>query len=311
MKFLNNLRLKTKLFAVVFFLVAVSVSISTTVYFATRDSIASAATAQVASDRLSIVRAAKTELLAYARAVEFLPLEVPDAKRKELEATADKDLQDLQRLIGAINPAVEAGRVAAQSAKDALATYIKDVHLPVRDLSRANKLDDATRIAFKGADIIEDIERKLSTIEERNANWQREAVAKMQSDQNKLLDSILLIAVSGSVFGLLAAFTTIIFGITKPLMKIIDTMHYLASGKTDRVVEGVDRQDELGGMAKAVETFRENAIERLRLEARARQERDAEANRQKHTDMLIAQFRSAITSVRRALDTELDGMKLS
>jgi methyl-accepting chemotaxis protein len=42
-------------------------------------------------------------------------------------------------------------------------------------------------------------------------------------------------------------------------------MRNLASGNFDVVLPGVDRRDEIGEMARAVEAFKVNAAERARL----------------------------------------------
>ncbi|WP_454858093.1 methyl-accepting chemotaxis protein [Rhizobium binxianense] len=57
------------------------------------------------------------------------------------------------------------------------------------------------------------------------------------------------------------------------IRKVTDIMAKLASGDTSVEVEGQGRPDEIGAMASAVEVFRQNAIERIRLEE------ETEANR--------------------------------
>ena len=65
-------------------------------------------------------------------------------------------------------------------------------------------------------------------------------------------------------FGLLALVTVagVLFArsITKPLGALAGTMDQIAGGKLDEHIAGVDRADEIGGMARTVEVFRENAI---------------------------------------------------
>ncbi len=50
--------------------------------------------------------------------------------------------------------------------------------------------------------------------------------------------------------------------ITRPLQRMTVTMNDLASGKLDVEVSGIDRNDEVGEMAKAVEVFKSNAVAR-------------------------------------------------
>ncbi|UHS59768.1 methyl-accepting chemotaxis protein [Agrobacterium vaccinii] len=62
-------------------------------------------------------------------------------------------------------------------------------------------------------------------------------------------------------------------GITAPIEKLRIRMSGLAGGETTQEIDGLGRGDEIGQMAAAVAIFRDNAVERIRLEA------DADANR--------------------------------
>ncbi|MBY5343917.1 methyl-accepting chemotaxis protein [Rhizobium leguminosarum bv. viciae] len=63
-------------------------------------------------------------------------------------------------------------------------------------------------------------------------------------------------------------------GIAGPMTQLRQRMTRLAEGDTTSDVSGLDRGDEVGQMAKAVSVFRDNAIERARIEARAEADRD-------------------------------------
>ncbi|KXG85274.1 methyl-accepting chemotaxis protein [Agrobacterium bohemicum] len=62
-------------------------------------------------------------------------------------------------------------------------------------------------------------------------------------------------------------------GITGPIDRLRSRMVSLANGQTEENIAGLDRRDEVGQMAEAVAVFRNNALERARLE------QEAEANR--------------------------------
>ena len=72
--------------------------------------------------------------------------------------------------------------------------------------------------------------------------------------------------------------TVIAFGISRPINELTETMEVLAGGKLDTEIRFIDRVDEIGGMARAVEVFKEQGIAKTRLEeeeAQARLERKA------------------------------------
>ena len=55
-------------------------------------------------------------------------------------------------------------------------------------------------------------------------------------------------------------------GIANPIERLRARMVSLANGNTDEEIAGIGRRDEVGQMAAAVSVFRDNAVERIRLE---------------------------------------------
>lgn len=58
----------------------------------------------------------------------------------------------------------------------------------------------------------------------------------------------------------------IALSIRLPLQQILAAMHAITSGNYDRRVAGTEAKDEIGAMARAVEVFRENAIDKRKAE---------------------------------------------
>ena len=94
-------------------------------------------------------------------------------------------------------------------------------------------------------------------------------------------------AVAGAAIalGLLIAFL-IARGIIKPLSGLTSGMKELAGGNFGVVLPGLDRKDEVGDMAQAVETFKVKAEERAREEAEAKTKQDQIAAKQRKADMI-------------------------
>ena len=111
-------------------------------------------------------------------------------------------------------------------------------------------------------------------------NWQDAIGQEVVSDSGVLSeqtnDTILYaLTAIGLVFaaGIAAALFVTSRGITTPIARLRERMLSLANGNTDGTIDGMERKDEVGQMANAVQVFRENAIERIRLE------QETEANR--------------------------------
>ena len=84
--------------------------------------------------------------------------------------------------------------------------------------------------------------------------------------------------------------------ITRPLGTLVGSTLTLAGGDTAVEISGGDRKDEIGGMARAVVVFRDNAIARARLEEAARGEEAQREARQRRVDALIGQFRTSVSA---------------
>ena len=87
-----------------------------------------------------------------------------------------------------------------------------------------------------------------------------------------------------AVTGLLA--TLIALSITRPISQLVGTMGELAQGRNDIEVHGTERGDEIGRMARAVLVFRDAAVEKLRVEGvAAEQRREAEEERRRNAEV--------------------------
>ena len=86
--------------------------------------------------------------------------------------------------------------------------------------------------------------------------------------------------------------------ITGPLRQMTTTMNDLARGRLDVQVAGLDRHDEVGEMAKAVEVFKSNAVARQALEAEGR-EAEARSVARRKADMhkMADDFQGAVGAI--------------
>ncbi|MGI9384920.1 MAG: methyl-accepting chemotaxis protein [Methyloligellaceae bacterium] len=110
------------------------------------------------------------------------------------------------------------------------------------------------------------------------------------------------------VFGALAAWV-IGTGISGPTNRITEAMRKLADGDTSAEIDGAERGDEIGDMARATQIFRDNAIERARLEEQSSVEVAEREKRQKTVDSLISNFRDAIEQLLSSVGANMDQME--
>ena len=107
-----------------------------------------------------------------------------------------------------------------------------------------------------------------------------------------------IVAGVAALFGVLVAFF-IARGITGPLSGLTSGMKELASGNFAVVLPGLDRKDEVGDMAQAVETFKVKAEQKARDEAEAKISQDQVAAQQRKADMikLADSFEAAVGEI--------------
>src|SRR5690606_12512746 len=99
--------------------------------------------------------------------------------------------------------------------------------------------------------------------------------------------------------------------IAGPITRLTGVMGRLAAGDHSVEVEGLDRRDEIGEMARAVQVFKEGAIEKLRVEGEAERIRNmTESERQLHEAekaRAAEEDQVAITAIGRGLAALADG----
>ena len=128
------------------------------------------------------------------------------------------------------------------------------------------------------------------------------ALEATTSDTNDLIQSTTtmqeIVAGAATLLGLLIAFF-IARGITRPLGGLTAGMKELASGNFGVILPGIERKDEVGDMARAVETFKVKAEEKARDEAAAKVKQDQIAAEQRKADMhrLAGEFESAVGEI--------------
>jgi methyl-accepting chemotaxis protein len=132
-------------------------------------------------------------------------------------------------------------------------------------------------------------------------SFQIDAAENQYAGASASVDRANLGMVAALVLAALAAgfaLWTTIFGVAQPLAAITDCMRRLADGERGVNIPGAGRADEIGSMAHAVEIFRANAEETIRLRD-ARKDSEDRAAEQRKADMarLAGAFQSAVGSI--------------
>lgn len=140
-----------------------------------------------------------------------------------------------------------------------------------------------------------------------------ELVVRAAREQVTLNGRVLATALSGLAILAALAVALGLWLVTKaliePLRRIKESMGQLASGNLGNQISGTDRSDEIGDMARMVDVFRSNAIEREKLEQAKHESVSRELSNQQRMQTLIDDFQQAMDGITGELEREQGSMR--
>ncbi len=168
-----------------------------------------------------------------------------------------------------------------------------------RDMLEAEfKADEATELMESDADRVAEALNVVAEAADAISDSADETAAAVVSTAQTVVIGVLLLLLAVSVSLMFVIRNTVV----GPINRMTGTMQRLASGDMDAEVPALDKQDEIGAMAKAVQVFKENGIEteRLRKEQAVAEKRAEEEKRQatlKMADDLESSVKSVVDGV--------------
>ncbi len=262
----------------------------------------SVAAATVGEDCLPGVRWVGAMRAAIARFRIAEASEMLAEKVKEMTAAE----ADMNTALGAFNDAAKEFEALAGGAdikpayaqfRQAWNTYL-DQHQKLVALSRDDK-DAEAKVLFKGeltdayTVAVASLSR-LVKVENQNADVAvGEGKAAFKVAWNIILGCLAVTILLAVTIGGYVA----VIGISRPISTLTGVMASLAHGDVTITVPGLGRSDELGAMAKAVQVFKDNAIEKQRMDESEKLRQQVERRRQQEAEELIDMFGSSISGV--------------
>lgn len=126
------------------------------------------------------------------------------------------------------------------------------------------------------------LSKKLDQITQNALDTKETAIARFSMT---IFVSVGFLIASAVFFGVML--TRVIAG---PIERMTNVMGNLADGQLDVAIRGADRKDEIGGMARAVEVFKQNAVEQRALQEKDEELQQQERERHKEIEKLAQQF---------------------
>ena len=222
------------------------------------------------------------------------------------QATVERNLREmaaLDRQVDETWPRYVAGNLSVEEralADKFAATLTKYRALRERVLSALRAGDMARARALAGGEAGDTFAALLAATRELldlQIRVSGEVYASAEADYRKQMMLLAGLLGVGLVAGAAVAFA-IVRSVTRPINGSITVMGRIASGDTNLTVDGAERRDEIGDIARAVEGFRLQAIEKRRMEEEvAAQKARAEADKRGQMEKLAGEFESGIGQV--------------
>ncbi|MCM0021848.1 MAG: methyl-accepting chemotaxis protein [Tagaea sp.] len=283
---MKNIRFAPKILSVIALLACVAGVLSWRGIEGMSEIRADMAIVEGATERMNHAGRSTANLLSYARAVEFLPLELTAEQRRTFEASAADENRRFKARLDQLEPILiaDAGRQSLREARAILASYEAEA-VKVQALSREGKLDDATKVAFDSAGLIDRIRTQIRSIEDRNLQVYRDA-SKLAGEHYEAAKALMVSVAAAGIVGALALGVWIVFaGILNPLRAVMKAMDQTAKGDLDLAIPGKGQKDEIGDLAAVLQIFQDAGKEKLRLES-AQKEAEIAAETEKKKAML-------------------------
>ncbi|MDA5635570.1 MULTISPECIES: methyl-accepting chemotaxis protein [Rhizobium/Agrobacterium group] len=274
MSFLKNTKIKTKVVFVISLMSLMSLSgISyVSLQYNNTDRVYSDF---IANEALAAVLNARTSGNLNALGMQMLRASLNDPAGSDFESAVKTFRADRKQLEERQNKIMELVPARTDAARDILkgVVEVEEIGNQVIALMQAGKTAEAQQMALNVLRKIGEVSPKISAGNEQLIQVMNDGRQQLSASTDTTiwtgLIGIALVSLALIAFGLFVSSR----GITTPIARLRERMGSLAAGDTAGEIDGMDRKDEVGQMAAAVQAFRENAIERVRLE------NETEANR--------------------------------
>jgi methyl-accepting chemotaxis protein len=197
---------------------------------------------------------------------------------------------------------------------DSLASPLKTSFASYR-AAASEVLDTAESDAATATMLMTGVDDQFAKLSAELDGYRNRAAATSESMSDVAIQAVraervgLLSAVGVAIVVCAAIMAATSRAIGRPVMRLTATMSAMAGGDLDRTIPVLDRGDEIGAMARAVEVFRVNGLKARQLAAEQVQAQAAKAERQAAIEQHTRAFGSSISGVTESLGGSAAGIR--
>lgn len=274
MSFLKNTKIQTKVVFVIVLMSLVSLTGLTYVSLQYKNTDSDYG-AFIANNGVAAVLNARTSGNLNALGMQVLRATLNEPGSSDFENAVKTFRGDRKQLEERQNTIVKLVPMRADASRDILNGVVEVEAIGERAIAlmQAGQTAEAQKMALDLLRKLGEVSPKISAGNEQLIESMKQGSAQLTEKTGKtIFNSIAGLVILSAMLIALGLYISS-RGITMPIARLRERMTSLAAGETVADVDGMDRKDEVGQMAAAVQVFREGAIERIRLE------KETEANR--------------------------------
>ena len=308
MSFLARFRVLPKILAVVMLLSALAAGITWLGVSAMSTLNNGSANMASAAKRALVATRAAQSVLVLNRSEFAVALDPSEQNRAEMKKAIEAQLKNFHdRIEDAGKTRDEKARSMMPGIMQAFATYKKDLDNTLRlvdsvhtvDVTEQSKqLRDAATASRDAAGKLNASIRALSDrLDERVEQFSTDAAQEYESTSRLMV----IMSAVGITIGLVLGFLVGQYGVAKPMRGLVDGLQCMAKGE-DIEIAGVERKDEVGETARAVNEIKLMLAEKARQEAEAKaaQEKLTAAERDAAMQKMAQEFEATVGDIVRA-----------
>jgi methyl-accepting chemotaxis protein len=274
MHFLGRFRVLTKILAIVILLAALMGGGSFVAIQALSSQNSNAEIMALAAKRSLVAARANQSLIALNRAEYRSALDPSDSNRLAAQKVIEEQMAAFRQRLEEIKKTPDQQAQAMLPAvQDAFSAYEKSLKATISAVETASseKITTSAQVllatVMKSRAIADDLQAKIKKVADRLDERVNEFEKRTSEEYASTSETLIIGAGASILVGMLLGFLVGQYGISRPIRSMVALLQQLASGDYSAEVHSLDRQDEVGDVAKTALVFKENGVAKNRMEA--------------------------------------------
>lgn len=302
---IGNLRIVTKLFTLIGVLLALAISI-TAIGIDALSSVNASAGAIGRAGQLALMtaRANQNVLVSNQAELRMAADPRPDGVREARRIADENQKLFEERLADLTSGAPAADRPLIDEIARLYQGYVREYAGTLKAIDRydagydASDMEGIRKEALSSHAAVEAVRQKLRALGEKYRADVAAAEADSTATYGRTRTVLIGLAAVGVVMGLAVGFLIASLGVARPLARIVQTLQRLADSDFTVAIDGAERKDEVGDVARTAVVFKRNGVDKERLVAdQERLKEQAEVDKRQAMSRLADEFQHTVGGI--------------